>query len=273
MAIPRRTLQGGSGRPYTFGGVLNPRGSGLMQQFLGQNPVRTRRPGPVWPGRNGGRPIGPNARPPYQGPRPGDIGRRPPPAGLPPGLGNNPPPGQGGLVPGLGMPLDSLYEGDRRMAQDALTAALAQAQNAYQTGLAQVDEGAMLQNRDLDSSMADAGLFGSGIERKGERLIGNDLARNKLGLLSAFTGQQSGAQMDFQRANQDALLALAARLQGQDTIPLPGSNAGGNPNPRGKATRTRKRKRPNPPPRKKRNKVRNRNQPKVPPPRPYPGGR
>lgn len=133
------------------------------------------------------------------------------------------------------MPLDALYEGDRRLAQDSLMAALTNAQNQYQTGLAQSAEQGMLANRGLDSDMAARGLFGSGVERRGERLIGNQLAQSNLGLLSNFTGAQSGANMDYSRQLQEALLQLALRQQQNENIPLPGKpNPPGRPKPKKK---------------------------------------
>ena len=107
-------------------------------------------------------------------------------------------------------------------------ARLSQATNAYQTGNAQVDEQGMLSNRGLDENVAARGLFGSGIERRGERLIGNEVARGKLGLLQALTGEQSSAEMDSRRGLQEALLNLALRQQQNENLPIPyGQTQGG----------------------------------------------
>lgn len=156
--------------------------------------------------------------------------------GRPPSGGRVPPggPDRGGAGPGgsdanpngLGMPLDALFEGDRRVLGDTLQARLAELQSSFNMGNAQVDEQGMLQNRGLDANMASRGLFGSGLERRGERLIGNDVARSKMGLLQALTSGQSAANMDNERGLQEALLALAGRNQQDKYLPLPGRERG-----------------------------------------------
>ncbi|HET9672695.1 MAG TPA: hypothetical protein VFQ40_07585, partial [Actinomycetota bacterium] len=192
----------------------NTRGTGTMQKFLGRNPRSVRRIGNAarrrrrvigklpYPGRPQGRPVRPG------GIRPG-----------PPGLGGNQPPGQGGVVPGLGLPLDAFYEGDRRVAEDMRSGALAQAQALYDTGIAGLAETELLGNREIDSDMAARGLFGSGVEKRSERLLGNDIARSKLGLLGDLTGAKSAAEGDYARAMQDALLALGQRNQENRFLP------------------------------------------------------
>ena len=285
MALPRRsTLQGGAGRARTYDGRPNVRAQGIMQRFLGRNPVRMTPPGP--PQGLGGTPpargLNPNSflRDSYQGDRnplqhvrwwenagwdfrpktgsfawgggPGSFPGRVPPGGPDrgggrPGPGNPGPTDQDrtppGLPPGLGMPLDPLFEGDRRMIQDQLMARLAQAQNAFQTGTAQVDEQGLLQNRGLDENVAARGLYGSGIERRGERLIGNEVARGKLGLLQALTGEQSSAEMDQRRALQEALLNLALRQQQNENLPIPYGQTQGQGRKRAGAPRRRPNKR------------------------------
>lgn len=246
MALQRRrTLQGGDGRSLTYGGVANSAGRGILNQFLGGNPIprQIRRTIPRLTNSRQRVPLPPI---PGRGARPGIGGRDRPnfPRGNPnaPGQGSNPPPGQGGMVPGLGLPLDALFERERGMADDARTALLAQLANKYQTDLSQIGEQSMLANRGLDSDMAARGLFGSGVERRGERLIGNEDAKMRLGALGEFTSGQSGAEMDYQRMIQEAMLGLASRMQSDDTAPLPQAyGRGGNPNPNGRA----RRKRPN----------------------------
>lgn len=214
MAIPRRrTLQGGFGRPTIGSGQPNVRGAGIMQGFLGANPVGgfgTRTAGGITKGtaaQGRGRPVGGGRRmtppgPPQRGGRGGRGG----------GFG-------GGRTNRLGLPLDPYFEMDRRNARDSLQAQMTQLKNSRQVGMAGLAEEEMLGNRAIDENVASRGLYGSGIERRDERLLGNEMARSKMDLLSQFTTGTSGAQMDFRRQMQDALLALGRRNQSNRFLP------------------------------------------------------
>lgn len=237
----KRTLQGGFGRPTVGNGQPNVRGAGIMQGFLGANPVAgfgtarngvTKGLGAIGRGRPGG--IGPG------GPQLGGGGggrRMTPPGGPQRGGGKGKGKGRGGGFGGgrtnaLGLPLDPMFEMDRRMARDSLQAQMTQLRNSRATGLAGLAEEEMLGNRAIDEDVAARGLYGSGIERRDERLLGNDVARAKMDMLSQFTTGQSGATMDFRRAMQDALLGLGRRNQGNRFL---GTGLGG-----GKKKRKRK---------------------------------
>lgn len=221
----KRTLQGGFGRPTVGNGQPNVRGAGIMQGFLGANPVggfgtrtaggKQKGLGAIGRGRPGG--IGPG------GPQRGGKGKG---KGRGGGFG-------GGRTNALGLPLDPMFEMDRRMARDSLQAQMTQLRNSRATGLAGLAEEEMLGNRAIDEDVAARGLYGSGIERRDERLLGNDVARAKMDMLSQFTTGQSGATMDFRRAMQDALLGLGRRNQGNRFL---GTGLGG-----GKKKRKRKR--------------------------------
>lgn len=228
MAIPRRrTLQGGFGRPTIGDGQPNVRGAGIMQDFLGANPVGgfgsrqqlggggipTRTAGGVTKGLGAigrGRPMaGGGRRIPPGGPQRGGKGKG---KGKGGGFG-------GGRTNRLGLPLDPYFEMDRRMARDSLQAQMTQLRNNRQIGLAGLAEEEMLGNRAIDENMAARGLYGSGVERRDERLLGNDIAREKMDLLSQFTSGQSGATMDFRRQMQEALLELGRRNQSNRFLP------------------------------------------------------
>ena len=220
-------MQGGFGRPTVGDGQPNVRGAGIMQGFLGSNPVGgfgSRQALTAGGGLTKG--LGAIGRG-----RPGAGGRMTPPGGPQRG-GKGKGKGKGGGFGGgrtnrLGLPLDPYFEMDRRMARDSLQAQMTQLRNNRQIGLAGLAEEEMLGNRAIDENMAARGLYGSGVERRDERLLGNDIAREKMDLLSQFTSGQSGATMDFRRQMQEALLELGRRNQSNRFLPQGRQGRGG----------------------------------------------
>jgi hypothetical protein len=253
MIPRRRTLQGGFGRATLDDGQPNIRAQGTMQQYLGSNPVGREGPGgiqsflpPKLGGtRTGGITKGGITKGFGATDQMGGISRRRLPPGGPLGGKKRKGKGKGGGVGGgrqnilkkMGMPLDPIYEMDRRQARDSLQAAMTQLQNQRQVGLAGLAEEELLGNRNIDENMASRGLYGSGIERRDERLLGNDIAESKMGLLSDFTSGRTGSQMDFRRQMQDALMDLARRQQGNKYLPLPKGKRGRRGKPKKKGGR------------------------------------
>lgn len=161
--------------------------------------------GPGNPGGHGGRGGDDPAPPPFGGP--GDPGD--------PNFDAGPDPYTQDMIANLrkqiGLPLDPQFEAARRMLRDQLMAQLTGQQAQYGVGMAGINNAGVQGNMAIDEDMAARGLFGSGIENREERVLGDDLALQQSGLLGEFTTGQQGAQMDFRRGMIEALLDLARR--------------------------------------------------------------
>lgn len=221
----------------TSGATLNPRASGTMNAYLGANPSPTRSFQPVTlpnaaaaardgqrrrPGYGGGY-VGPGGRPTGQaggGGRPGGGG------GGRPGGGNGGG-GDGGrswyenLVRRMDMPLDAMFESQRVGLENSLATQLQQLRGMFNVGNAQLAENQLLGGEQIGEMMNDRGIFGSGLMDLENQRLTNDIGEQKLDLLSQFQQGQYGARSDYRGGMQEALLALAQRLQGQRGLPLP----------------------------------------------------
>ena len=223
----------------TSGATLNPRASGTMNAYLGANPSPTRSFQPVSPpnaaaaardgqrrrpGYGGGY-IGSGPRPmtggPRQGPRSGGGGR----GG---GRGGGQGPGDDGrswyenLVQRMDMPLDAMFESQRVGLENSLATQLQQLRGMFNVGNAQLAEQQLLGGEQIGEAMNTRGIYGSGLMDLENQRLTNDIGEQKLGLLSQFQQGRYGARSDYRGGMQEALLALAQRLQGQRGLPLPG---------------------------------------------------
>lgn len=242
--------QGVYGGAGVYGGMGAQGGAG-GRPGPGQTPPITRpdqRPGgragggKTFPGREGQ--SGPGGG---GGGRPGGGGQGGGGGGQGGGAGGG---GQGGdrydrLLRRMGLPLDPFFEAQRTQLMNERDMELNNLQNAYDVGQAQLAEQGLLGNRAIDEAMAARGLFGSGIEKTDERLLGNQLATAGLGLEQALATGQLGARQQYRGGMMQAMQELARRLQGEDYLPLParGRNGGGGGRNRGGNNRDRDRRR------------------------------
>lgn len=252
MVYLNPTLQGGNGRSTTTGGVPNVLGSGIMQRYLGGNPPR-RHPMLQPPRPQGGKPFwqgnGPRMGPGGGGYGPGGFQFNPDRTrgGKGNGRGNGGvgggmgPPGPAGnpwdpnvidqvlngtgdyaqLMKKLGMPLDPQFLAQQTSLMNNKESALSQLLNQFNVGNAQLDQQNVLGQRSIAGNDAARGLYGSGIMARDNRLLGNDIAQQRLGLQTGFDQGKFGAQQDYRSQMMQALQDLAQRLQGQQNLPLP----------------------------------------------------
>lgn len=147
---------------------------------------------------------------------PGSIGGAGPAAG---GVG------AGGTATGVGLPLDPLFEAQRRALEDALAAQLQPLgpardrilaeQNLQQTRLG-TNQG--VDQRRLMDLMAARGIVNSGIQARDTGRLATDYLRQYQDLANTTAGQlgevstaEAGAQAEYQRGLMELLLALANR--------------------------------------------------------------
>ena len=111
----------------------------------------------------------------------------------------------------IGLPLDPQFEAARRMLRDQLQASLTGQQAQYGVNSAALNAQGVQAGMAENEDMAARGLFGSGIDARGDRIIGDQQALGASSLLGDYTQGQQGAQMDFRRGMIEALLDLARR--------------------------------------------------------------
>lgn len=125
------------------------------------------------------------------------------------------------LIHKLGLPMDPMFEAQRTALLNARDAQRQGLQSQRDVGMAALDEQSLLGNRQIDEEMAARGIFGSGIEDRSERLLGNDIARDRLGLIQDFFLGRQNVGQEFRSGLQGAMFDLANRMQGQPGLPLP----------------------------------------------------
>lgn len=125
------------------------------------------------------------------------------------------------LMRKLGMPLDPQFMAERTMLVNNRDSALSQLLNQFNVGNAQLDQQNVLGQRSIASNDAARGLYGSGIQVRDNRLLGNDIATQRLGLQGSYDQGTLGANQDYRGQMMQSLMDLATRLQGQQNLPLP----------------------------------------------------
>lgn len=125
------------------------------------------------------------------------------------------------LMKKLGMPLDPQFMAQRTDLVNTRDSALSQLLNQFNVGSAQLDQQSMLGQRNIASNDAARGVYGSGIMARDDRLLGNDIAQQRLGLQNGYDQGQFGASQDYRSQMMSALMDLAGRMQGQSNLPLP----------------------------------------------------
>lgn len=111
----------------------------------------------------------------------------------------------------MGLPLDPIFEQFSNRARSARDVSLMNVENAYDVGTAQAGLQNTLAHRGIDENAAARGLFGSGIERRNERIQNTDYNQ---GLLSLLQQKQLGTQQayaSYADQMQQAILDLANR--------------------------------------------------------------
>lgn len=125
------------------------------------------------------------------------------------------------LMKKLGMPLDPQFMAQRTDLVNNRDSALSQLLNQFNVGNAQLDQQSLLGQRSIASNDAARGLYGSGIMARDNRLLGNDIAQQRLGLQTGYDQGTLGANTDYRSQMMQSLMDLATRLQGQSNLPLP----------------------------------------------------
>jgi len=125
------------------------------------------------------------------------------------------------LMKRLGMPLDPQFMAERTGLVNTRDSALSQLLNQMNVGNAQLDQQSLLGQRAIASNDAARGVYGSGIMNRDNRLLGNDIATQRLGLQNDYSQGVLGANTDYRSQMMQSLSDLATRLQGQSNLPLP----------------------------------------------------
>lgn len=154
----------------------------------------------------------------------GNGGGQPPPNPFDPNAINDVINGTGDyadLMKKLGMPLDPQFMAQRTMLVNNRDSALSQLLNQFNVGNAQLDQQNVLGQRQIAGNDAARGLYGSGIMARDNRLLGNDIAQQRLGLQTGYNEGTLGANQDYRGQMMQSLMDLASRLQSQQNLPLP----------------------------------------------------
>lgn len=125
------------------------------------------------------------------------------------------------LMKKLGMPMDPQFLAERTGLVNNRDSALSQLLNQFNVGNAQLDQQSMLGQRAIAGNDAARGVYGSGIMARDNRLLGNDVAQQRLGLQTGYNEGSLGASQDYRSQMMSSLSELASRLQGQSNLPLP----------------------------------------------------
>jgi len=121
----------------------------------------------------------------------------------------------------LGLPLDAMFENTRNTLRSNRDMALMAARNEYDTGKSNAELQNLMANRAIDENMAARGLFGSGIERRDERLQNQSYTSGLLGLLQGRDLSTMQAKTGYHSGMAQAVLELAARSMQDPYIPIP----------------------------------------------------